>query len=580
MQTRFLAQPCRNFNILGSLALRDPKDGREKVVLSNYATREIGSLIFVEPASGDGELLPLPGDEGAWALLNLDNERLLVGTCETFGYVLALDLRTRRWASPLRIASENYVWNFCRGDDGLVYAGTYPGCLLLRYDPARHTLDSVGRASDHPDNQYSRSVFRLPGRILVECQMAASHLAVYDLATQRMQRFGPPGARVKEITDRWLCVAEGERLAWYDPATLAPPADARDLAPAPVWQPPLPGSGLPTLLQDGRRLVERGQEYYLVATEPSVPPVLKPIPAEAPATGILTIVSDAQGRIWGASNFGQTIFSYDPPTGRFWNSPVVCDRGGEVYGMAFARGRLFLSAYCGGDHVVYDPAQPWDQLNNRNPKTLETVRPALIRPHAKSVIGPDGHFWTGWMAAYGVYGGGLTRVDTGTGHMTCWRDPIPAQGLESLTADARDLYFTTTVAGCGLPDKTEARHFAVWSPEGRVVWEQAFDPAVRLGQVLAVGGRVLVQIGPRLGIFNPSSLTFERHLDVPVCGAPMVAWCDGQALVFGADRIWRVTPGTGVCEPVADAPAAVTCATVTPDGTIYFACESRLYRLV
>ncbi|MEZ4637821.1 MAG: hypothetical protein R2856_23170 [Caldilineaceae bacterium] len=37
MQPELIGQPCRNFNILGSTCLDDPPDGREKVVLSNFA---------------------------------------------------------------------------------------------------------------------------------------------------------------------------------------------------------------------------------------------------------------------------------------------------------------------------------------------------------------------------------------------------------------------------------------------------------------------------------------------------------------------------------------------------------------
>ena len=37
METESLGQPCRNFQILGIGSFIDPVDGREKVVLSNFA---------------------------------------------------------------------------------------------------------------------------------------------------------------------------------------------------------------------------------------------------------------------------------------------------------------------------------------------------------------------------------------------------------------------------------------------------------------------------------------------------------------------------------------------------------------
>ena len=65
METESLGQPCRNFQILGIGSFIDPVDGREKVVLSNFAAGATGNLILIDPASGEGEDIPLPGDSGA-----------------------------------------------------------------------------------------------------------------------------------------------------------------------------------------------------------------------------------------------------------------------------------------------------------------------------------------------------------------------------------------------------------------------------------------------------------------------------------------------------------------------------------
>lgn len=62
----------------------------------------------------------LPGDSGAWALLNLNNEKLLVGTCPDFGYLLCLELKTRTWAAPLKDPNETYIWKLAMGSDGNV----------------------------------------------------------------------------------------------------------------------------------------------------------------------------------------------------------------------------------------------------------------------------------------------------------------------------------------------------------------------------------------------------------------------------------------------------------------------------
>ena len=60
----------------------------------------------------------------------------------------------------------------------------------------------------------------------------------------------------------------------------------------------------------------------------------------------------ANGAIWGSCEFGQTIFRYDPQTGESENSCGVTNAGGEVYGMVPLDGKLYLSSYAGGDHIV------------------------------------------------------------------------------------------------------------------------------------------------------------------------------------------------------------------------------------
>jgi streptogramin lyase len=576
-----LSQPCRNFNILGIARIADPRDGREKVVLSNFASGMTGALVLVDPATGEGETLPLPGDNGAWAVLSDRDERLYIGTCPESGTLHALDLRTRAWAPPLRDPGELYIWNLVFGSDGLVYGGTWPGCALLRYDPARHALDNLGRVSDNPDNCYSRTVHSLPGRLLIACGYAEPHLALWDLAAGRVSRFGPPGAQVREVNSRFFCLEAGGGPQFYDSRTCERLDQDLSAEMAPAYQPRMPGGGFHTALSDGRVFVVRGQEYCL--EDPRQPGELRlaPIPADRPPTAILTLTVDADNRVWGSSAFGQTIFCCDPATGEAWNSQMVCDRGGEVYGMAFAGGKLFMSSYAGGDHIVYDPSQPWSQLDNRNPRTLEPAGPALIRPSARSVAGPDGAVWTGWMARYGAYGGGLSRIDPGTLAVSIWPDPVPGQAVGGLAADDRYLYAITTGGANGLPEQRAPLHFFVWSPDGGLAWRRRFDEGRALRAVCAVGGRALVAVDQAIEVFDPRELRFVGAIALPQPCRLLAAW-RGAALAACGDALWRVDPAAGSAARLCDLPAGagqLHAIAQAPDGSAYFACGSHLYRL-
>lgn len=578
MAAQLLGQPCRNFQILGIDRFTDPRDGAEKVVLSNFAAGSVGNIVIVDPRTGEGEDLPLPGDNGAWAVLNYRNEKLLIGTCAQSGFLHCLDLRTRQWAPPLRDPQEQYIWNLCLGEDGMVYGGTYPGCVLLRYDPGRHVLESLGRVSDVEGNLYSRTVYAgVPGHLLVACGYAEAHLALWNLEKGEARRFGRPGAAVRHLGSDFLCTQVGEELDFHDLRTLEPLGDLRDRLPEAGPPPRFQGMSFSVPLADGRRLCTRGQEYYL--DEPGeAAPLLRPIPAPRPPTRIHSLCADGQGHIWGSAGFGQTIFRCGPDGSAPWNSQVVCDAGGEVYGMAFAGGRLFMACYSGGDHLVYDPGQVWNQVEHRNPRPLRPAGPDLIRPSAKSTIGPDGHFWTGWMARYGAYGGGLSRVDVNTLEVEIWADPLGPQALAGLAADEQYLYLVSGGGANGLPPRNEALAFAVWAPGNGVVWQYRFPAGVVLHGVAAVAGRVLVAVDQRLEIFDPQNMEFVGTAQVGgACQVLVAVGGEAVAACCGA-RLWRVHGG-GMAQDLGLLPGVVHAATATPEGGLYGAVGTELYRL-
>ena len=97
MKVQKLAKPSRNFCIFNGLVIdEDPKDGKEKYVVSSYVAGGIGRIVFIDTHSKEGEGISIPDDEGAWALHYLPEQgKLLVGTCSNFGYVHTLDLKTR-----------------------------------------------------------------------------------------------------------------------------------------------------------------------------------------------------------------------------------------------------------------------------------------------------------------------------------------------------------------------------------------------------------------------------------------------------------------------------------------------------
>jgi sugar lactone lactonase YvrE len=577
-----LEQPCRNFNILATAVVVDPADGREKFVLSNFVAGGTGNLILIDTLTGEGESIPLPGDCGAWGLVNYRNEKLIVGTCPNHAYLHCLDLKTRTWAEPLRDENEKYFWNMCIGSDGCVYGGTWPGCSLLRYDPERHVLENVGRVSDNPKNLYSRPVNGdLPGYILVAGGYDEPFLKAWSMETRTFFDFGTPGAVVREVTPEFICTEKDGQLEFFDPKTFERLDDAGLESKLSHRHSTLPnGQRIPVKpLANGRFAGVRGQDYFVIGGLEEVP-VLKRIPVPAPPTGIHTLTSDEEGTLWGSCGFGQTIFRYNPRTGEYWNSSSVCNAGGEVYGMVFLDGKLYMSSYVGGDHIVYDPRAPWDQLNNVNPKTLRPVRPQVVRPEGRSVLGPDGAIWTGWSAKYGTYGGGLSRIDPATHEVEFWYDPIPEQQVAGLAADDRYLYFTTNGGASGLPYKEEPCHFGVWSTEGRLIFKHRFEEGPRTGAaIVAAGGKVLVRVGAEIAFFDPDAMQFERRIRMDADCSWMVRMNDGEVAAFCGNALWFIDVQSAQARMYTELPGHVRAAAVTPSGELYFAVGSTLYRV-
>lgn len=577
-----MSRPCRNFNILASTVMTDPFDGREKIVLSNFAAGQTGNLIFIDTETGQGESLALPGDEGAWGLVNWHNEKLIVGTCPNRAYLHSLDLRTREWAEPLRDPSEKYVWDMVLGSDDRIYGGTWPGCSLLRYDPKEHKLENLGRVSDNPKNLYSRHFHAIPGYILVSGGYDEPFLKAYHIESGTFQNFGTPGFIAREANSDFIATAKDQEWQFYDTATF-------ERLEGTGWEEKLPrkeavlsnGNKVRAFpLANGRWGGVRGQDYYIIDSLDEVP-VLKRIPVDAPATRIHTLTVDDGGQIWGACGFGQTIFRFNPADGTYWNSSSVCNAGGEVYGMRFVGGKLFMSAYVGGDHIVYDPEQPWDQLSNANPISLKPVKPDFVRPEGRTVIGPDGGLWTGWSAKYGTYGGALSRVDPETREVQVWNNGVPEQQVAGVAADDRYVYFTTNGGASGLPFREVQGYFGVWHPDRGLIHSIQLASHEKMGNaILAAAGNVYVGVSHEIRVFDPARLEFREELAI-VTEAPcswLVSARQGRTVgAFCGKKLLLIDTENGEVEQVA-LPGIVRAATEHPHG-IYFAVNEVLYRI-
>ena len=612
MRAILQSEPCHNFSVMNTIYIeKDPRDLQEKIVFSNYAAEGAGSILILNPKTGVCEQYQFPDDAGAWALFWMpDRGELLVGTCDHFGSLHCFDMKERRFVHSCRLEQEMYLWNFALGGDGCIYAGTFPGCVLVRFNPVTRELTNLGRVGDCEENQYSRFVFTTStGDIAVSIGFNKKQSWLYRVQTSEWVRLGTDGDSVKTAQGDFICLENTEGLRFVNAVTLETlcgPFDAglsaENLPKCPdsvrdyykeILHPKMP-DGFPKnfrgiSLKDGRIVGIKGQEYYIWDCGTMT---YHNIPAEAPATAIMTVTA-VGNKIWGSAENGQTLFCFDPSSNQSKNTNAVTNAGGEVYGIAPLDGKLYLTAYCGGDHVVYDPSQPWNQRENQNPKTLRSVAPEMIRPNGKSVVGPDGAIWTGWYANYGSFGGGISRIDPQTQEVQSWFNLIEDQAIEHIASGANHLFAVTSGSASGMADREDQFYLLQLSCDGEILKKHQFEDGKLPRKLAVTENRIYVILWDRknregkvewfdedtlefMGEFSFGTISEEKTDNAPTELLPL---SERLMLVFtyGKILILAVPDGKILCS--CPTPDFVQTCTRTADGTVWFASKKRLYRI-
>lgn len=532
MISKKLGHPCRNFCIFSQDTFIDPQDGRRKFVVTSFVSGGKGVGVIIDVESGEGEAIQLPSDEGAWGTLCWENEKLLFGTCANYGYLHCLDLRDRTWLPSLRDKKELYFWNLVLGSDNRIYGGTWPGGVLLRYDPKNHILKNLGPMSPYPGNNYTRPLYNgVEGKIFLTSGYERPHMVSYDILKEEYSKFGDDFFMIKDVNGIFVCGINEElkTLSFYDSRTLEKLEDdlyyenpdysrvkndhIRGYLKGfnPRGKQKHPNVYKPDWSGCDYRAEPEGQSYAVIYNDGRK--VIRPIPTEAPPTTILTLAYDGKDKIWGSSGLGQTIFSYDINTGEYINTTEVCYGGGEVYGIVPLGDRIYMTSYSLGEHVVYYPDLPWDL--GVNPKIIKTLYPEYIRPQTRSYLGYDGNIWTGWWADYGIYGGALTKIDVKTDEVTLYPSLIEGQCINHLVCTRNHVVYSTTGQGNGLPPREVPLWICGMDYGGCGVFRQEFPHVSQIGPMAYIQDKIYVRMDDEIVILNGDDLSLEGSFVLP-----------------------------------------------------------------
>ena len=175
---RHLGQPCRARQIFASLLITDRQDGRPRLALCNMNEVSGMELILVDFENDTAEVFPAPAGQGAWGLLEVPGDRLIIGTFYD-GVFLVFDLKQKKFVHVADFPGETYIWSLVLGSDGRVYGGTYPGGKLGALNLDTYAVEDLGNPA--PPNLYLRHVSALPdGRLYCWSGRERDVAHVYD----------------------------------------------------------------------------------------------------------------------------------------------------------------------------------------------------------------------------------------------------------------------------------------------------------------------------------------------------------------------------------------------------------------
>jgi hypothetical protein len=623
---QLLTAPCRIINARLGTLYRDPVTGRTNLAL-NSCTPGQGSGLLIDYQAGKTDVVPFPVGVGGWDLIQTAPDQMLF---ESLGplYVVPVDLKTKKIIEEgmKPVPGNDYAWRFTQGSDGWIYMGSYPTAHLYRYHPKTYEVQDLGLMGPE-GNLYNRQVAATKdGWVLSSVMMDKSSVVAYNPQTKEQfvvenavnDKGETVGATVIAVGGEVYANVMGS-LHQFDgaqkkfvPAKLPPaPEDAKwtyivpsssaerkvlrasngtyyllenGKEPLPVWNLNLRGGSLVGVDEKNRVLGFRGQDYFVA--EPMAQEI-KPIQVaeNPPPVGIHFLRADPEGGVTGGPNFGQTLFRFDPARDLLQNTPQVVDGGGEVYDGRWVDGKFYFIAYGGGDIAVWDPKQPWDQWNNKNPKHLYTYKGDKdgnqIRPIGGLVVGPQGRLYSGWSAKYGKKGGGLGEWDIATNTARSWTNDIiePEVSIGSIAADDKYVYGVTSNHFSGIKPPSKPLTFWAFDPIAeKVVFKQKLENVTGRPAVVRVPGTGHIWLADPNGLqrFDSQTLKFAQTIAWPrEAGAPATisasdargntAWFTAGEVVVRLDdgAAPKATAIFGAEKPVGNLAAGV-------DGKLYF----------
>jgi hypothetical protein len=485
----------------------------------------------------------------------------------------------------------------CDGPGGLIYAGGYPHCRLVSFDPQTKAMREVARLD--PTEEYVMSlVADSAGWLYAGIGTARANLVACDPRTGEVRPLVDEALRVvgsgsvhtgQDGKAYGSCGGEWFRL--FEGRAEAISAEERGVVArtgAIDWG--RNGGVFP----DGRRLRLLDLPERTAETEdPATGEVRKlTFGYESEGAMITSLALGPGGLVYGSSAHPMHLFVYDPTGAKLadWGGiPRV--GGGNFCAMASQAGYLFGAAYSGGYLYRYDPSEPWngETGDDPNPRLMAQFNEDVHRPRW-CLAHPDGvHVVMAGFMGYGLRGGGLAihNVNTGETQLLKHTEVIPDHSTIALAALPNgDLVGGTSVntPGGGHPTETEGALYVLDWASRKVVWRTVPVPGAAEVYSLAVDPDGLVygiSSSLQFFVFDPAKREVIHRASLAEYGSlprqVFVTGEDGRVLALLSRTVLQIARGTFAVEKLAEVPVGITAGVAVTGGRLYFASGSHLW---
>jgi len=156
-QFESLGIPVRVGGLMGCVVGSNGRGGEALYFNFNQTSGRL-FLVQVDPDTGEARQFHAPQGPGAWALIAGPEEKIYLGTWDG-GLILRFDPKQPDRGIEVigkPSSTEEHLWQFDLGQDGKLYACTYPQAKLVSFDPKTGAMADLGRM--HPTEMYARSL--------------------------------------------------------------------------------------------------------------------------------------------------------------------------------------------------------------------------------------------------------------------------------------------------------------------------------------------------------------------------------------------------------------------------------------